>query len=71
MAKFNAKNLKAIYSKTSDKVAIAYGSKRVMDVMYVSQNYQIEGLNGMQIAELVFNDNKKMASDVVKDFLNM
>jgi hypothetical protein len=69
MAKFNEKNLKAIYSKTNDKVAIAYGAKRVMDVMNVSSNYQIEGLNGMQIAELVFNDNKKMASDIVKDHL--
>jgi hypothetical protein len=71
MAKFNEKNLKAIYSKTNDKVAIAYGAKRVMDVRNVSENYEIAGLNGMQIAELVFNDSKKLASDIVKDYLNM
>lgn len=69
MAKLNERNFKAIYSKATDKVAIAYGSKRVMNVIKVSENYDLAGLNGMQIAELVFNDVKKDAMDVVADHL--
>jgi hypothetical protein len=63
----NMKNFKAVWMKSSDKVAIAYGSKRVMNVIKVSEHYKIEGLNGMQIAELVFNDVKKDAIAVVED----
>jgi len=69
MAKVNERNFKAVWMKSSDKVAIAYGSKRVMNVINVSKNYNIEGLNGMQIAELVFNDVKKDAMDVVADHI--
>jgi hypothetical protein len=69
MAKINERNFKAIYSKDSNKVFIAYGSKRVMNVINVSENYDLEGLNGMQIAELVFNSVKKDAMDVVADHL--
>jgi hypothetical protein len=69
MAKINERNFKAIYSKSSDKVAIAYGSKRVMNVIKVSENYDLAGLNGMQIAELVFNSVKKDAIEIVADHL--
>lgn len=69
MKTINERNFKAIYSKTLDKVQIAYGSKKVMAVLKVSENYDIAGKNGMQIAELVFNDNKKAAYDVVEDFI--
>ena len=69
MKKFNEQNMKAIYSKDSDKVYIAYGSKRVMNVTEISKHYDIAGKNGMQIAEIVFNANKKMAKDIVLDYL--
>ena len=60
---------RGIYSKTLDKVVISYSGSRVMNITNVSKNYDIEGLNGMQIAEKVFEDNKKIASDIVKDNL--
>ena len=60
---------RAIYSKNLDKVVISYSGSRVMNITNVSKNYDIEGLNGMQIAEKVFEDNKKIASDIVKDNL--
>ena len=69
MKKLNEQNFKAIYSKTLDKVTIAYGSRRVMGVLNVSKNYDIEGKNGMQIAEMVFLDNKKDATGIVEDYL--
>ena len=69
MKKFNEQNMKAIYSKNMDKVTIAYGSSRVMGVLRISEFYEIEGLNGMQIAELVFNDKKAEAIDIVKEHL--
>jgi hypothetical protein len=69
MAKLNERNFKAVWMKSSDKVAIAYGSKRVMNVIKVSENYDLAGLNGMQIAELVFNSVKKDAMDIVADHL--
>ena len=69
MAEVNERNFKAIWMKSSDKVAIAYGSKRVMNVIKVSENYDLAGLNEMQIAELVFNSVKKDAIDVVADHL--
>ncbi len=69
MAKLNERNFKAVWMKSNDKVAIAYGSKRVMNVIKVSENYDLAGLNGMQIAELVFNSVKKDAMDIVADHL--
>jgi hypothetical protein len=69
MKKINEANFKAIYSKMNDKVTIAYGSKKVMGVLNVSKNYDLKNKNGMQIAEIVFNDNKKAARDIVEDFI--
>ena len=60
---------RAIYSKNNDKVTIAYGSKKVMGIGNVSKNYDIEGRNGMQIAEIVFKANKEGSISVVKDFI--
>ena len=60
---------RAIYSQMNDKVTIAYGSKKVMAIDNVSRNYNIEGKNGMQIAEIVFKANKEDSISVVHDFI--
>jgi hypothetical protein len=69
MKTINEALFRAIYSKTNNKVTIAYGSKKVMAVTNVSEYYEIEGKNGMQIAEIVYKANKKIANGIVEDHI--
>jgi hypothetical protein len=67
--KVNEALFRAIYSQNNNSVTIAYGSKKVMKIGNVSKNYNIEGKNGMQIAEIVFKANKEGSISVVQDFI--
>lgn len=71
MITFSESNFDAVYICDADKVTISYEEKIVMSVNEVSNNYNIKNLNYKEIAALVFNDVKKIASDIVKDDLEI